>query len=143
MTVEQILQIVSYVVAGLAIVFSVIQFIYNKATGSKSKFLEKCLEFLHGLGTSASFAEKMTQLSDKEKKNVAMNYITMFCENQKIKFSASQLDSAVEYLVELTKTINAREKDLIEASNGLGGNTETDNAMLANDMPNIKSGDLV
>lgn len=142
MTVEQILQIVSYVVAGLAIVFSVIQFIYNKATGSKSKFLEKCLEFLHGLGTSASFAEKMTQLSDKEKKNVAMNYITMFCENQKIKFSASQLDSAVEYLVELTKTINAREKDLI-ANDELVGNIESDNTKFANNKSNIESGDLV
>lgn len=143
MTVEQILQIAGYVAAGLAVAFSVIQFIYNKVTGSKSKFLEKLLEFLYGLGSSVKFAEQMTKLRPEEKKTVAMEYITMFCENKKVKFTQEQLDSAVEFLVELTKTVNARQKDLIEASNELVGSIETDNAMLANDKSHIESGDLV
>ena len=143
MTAAQILEIVQYIVCGSAVLFSIAQFIYNKVKGSKSKFLSKLLEFLQGLGTSVEFAEKMTKLKPEEKKSFAMEYITMFCENKKVKFTTEQLDKAVEFLVNLTKTVNAREKDLIDTSDELVGNTETGNAKLSNGETVIKDGETL
>lgn len=143
MTVEQILQIAGYVVAGLAVIFSIAQFIYNKATGSKSKFLTKSLDFINEIATTLGFAEQMTRLSGSDKKEFAKNTIAMYCENKHIKISDEQLNIAIEILIELTKKVNAREKDLIEASNELDGDTQSDNTELADDKPDTENSELV
>lgn len=142
MAVEQILQIAGYVVAGLAVLFSIAQFIYNKATGSKSKFLTKSLDFINEIATILGFAEQMTKLNGNDKKEFAKNSICMYCENKNIKISDEQLDAAIEILITLTKKVNAREKDLI-ANDELVGNIESDNTKFANNKSNIESGDLV
>lgn len=142
MPVEQILQIAGYVVAGLAVIFSIAQFIYNKATGSKNKFLTKSLDFISEIATTLGFAEQMTRLSGSDKKEFAKNTIAMYCENKHIKISDEQLNVAIEILIELTKKVNAREKDIV-AKDELVGDIKTDNAMLSTSKSNNESGELI
>lgn len=140
---EQALQIIQYVVCGLAVIFSIAQFIYNKAKGSKSKFLTKSLDFINEIATTLGFAEQMTKLTGIAKKEFAKNTISMYCENKNIKITNEQLEEAIEILIILTKKVNAREKDLLNASNGLDGNTTSINTVLTTIETNNESNELV
>lgn len=143
MTVEQILQIAGYVVAGLAVIFSIVQFIYNRVTGSKSKFLTNFMGLLEEISASLGFAEQMTNLKGNDKKEFAQKTIAMYCENRKIKITDEQLNNAIETLIKLTKKVNAREKDLIEANDELVGDAKTNNGISATNKPDIQSDELV
>lgn len=108
MTIQQILEIVQYVVLGLSIVLTVISFIYGKIKGSSSKFLTNCLSFLDEISSSMGFAEKMISLNGEEKKSFASRQIKLYCENKKIKITDEQLDFAIETLIALTNKVNAK-----------------------------------
>lgn len=141
MNTQQILEIVQYVVCGLAVLFSIAQFIYNKVKGSNSKFLTKSLDFIKEISTTLGFAEQMTKLQGTEKKQFAKDTIAMYCENKHIKISDEQLNIAIEILIELTKKVNAREKDLI--GDGLVGDIEADNTLLAGVEADSENGELI
>lgn len=143
MNTQQIFEIVQYVVCGLAVLFSIVQLIYNKVKGSNSRFLSKSLDFIKEISTTLGFAEQMTKLQGAEKKEFAKNTIAMYCENKHIKISDEQLNIAIEILIELTKKVNAREKDLIGASDGLVGDIEADNTLLAGVETDSENGELI
>lgn len=140
---EQALQIAQYVVCGLAVIFSIVQFIYNKIKGSKSKFLTNFMGLLEEISTSLGFAEQMTRLNGSDKKEFAQKTIAMYCENKNIKISEEQLNNAIEILINLTKKVNAREKDLNNTNSELDGNIKSDNSMLTNNKSDNESGELV
>lgn len=143
MKTQQILEIVQYVVCGLAVLFSIAQFIYNKVKGANSRFLSKSLDFIKEISTTLGFAEQMTKLQGTEKKQFAKDTIAMYCENKHIKISDEQLNIAIEILIELTKKVNAREKDLIGTGNGLVGDIKADNTLLADVETDSENGELI
>ena len=137
MNLQQILEIVQYVVLGLSIVLTVISFIYGKIRGSSSKFLTNALSLLQEISASMGFAEEMLALSGEEKKSFAAKQIKLYCENRGIKITDEQLDFAIETLIALTNKVNAKERPqtenlLIGSENELVSNSTGNNQELSN-----------
>lgn len=131
MNTEQALQIVQYIIVGLSVLIAVIQFVYNKKNGSKSKFLANFLSLLDEVSSSIEFAEQMTKMNKDEKKSFAERLITMFCENKGFKITSEQLNLAVERVIKTTKKVNVDGKYVIEENkDGFGGNVEVVNGRM-------------
>lgn len=143
MNTEQILQIVSYGIAALAVIFSVIQFVYVKVKGKKSKFIDVALDFIGETSSLMGFAEQMQKLSQEERKAFAKDSLLMWCENKNIPITDKNADDLIETLIVLSKTVNAREKDKIEGGNGPDGNNTTAAENVANVESDTQSDELI
>lgn len=110
MSIEEIIRIVSLSVSLLiTLVGFVITLVKSIKNAIKTKNWDALKSALQGF---IAKAEEFSNFSGVEKKEIVLSWASNFCADKGMKFDKDKVDSAIEELVELSKKVNKRDKDI-------------------------------
>lgn len=105
MTIEEIIRIVGL---SIPLLISIIGFIISLIKAIKSGKWNKLTEVLKGY---IAEAEGFKNYTGAEKKNYVLMCLSDFCKKSNISFDYKKISASIEEILDLTKLVNAREKD--------------------------------